>query len=92
MKEAGVVAPDPVLSLVPRSTEPAAAARADPPVTPAAPDLRLVIEEDPATGHFVYKTFDRNTGEVVLQLPRPEMLKAMSAGTYGPGDLIKTQA
>jgi flagellar protein FlaG len=51
-----------------------------------------VIEEDPATGAFVYKTFDRNTGEVVLQLPRPEMLKAMSAGTYGPGDLIKTKA
>jgi flagellar protein FlaG len=91
MKEVGAIAAaDPVLSLV--RTEPSAPAPKPDPQPPAVQDLRLVIEEDPATGAFVYKTFDRNTGEVVLQLPRPEMLKAMSAGTYGPGDLIKTKA
>jgi flagellar protein FlaG len=68
------------------------------PPAPAAPpraaqaDLRLVIEENPDGGGFIYKTLDRRTGEVILQLPRADMLKAFSAGDYDPGDLIKTRA
>ena len=33
-------------------------------------DLRLIIEEDPDHGAYVYKTVDRRTGEVVSQIPR----------------------
>lgn len=54
-------------------------------------DLRLVIEEDKATGAFVYKTLDRRTGEVVQQLPRESVLKAMASDTYNPGQVVDTR-
>lgn len=54
-------------------------------------DLRLVIEEDAATGAFIYKTLDRRTGEVVQQLPRESVLKAMSSEDYNPGLVIDTR-
>ena len=69
-----------------------------PTVEPAAPtpkgqtaDLRLVIEEDEATGAFVYKTLDRRTGEVVQQLPRESVLKAMAQDDYQPGLVVDTR-
>lgn len=69
-----------------------------PTVEPAAPtakgqtaDLRLVIEEDEATGAFVYKTLDRRTGEVVQQLPRESVLKAMTQDDYQPGLVVDTR-
>lgn len=55
------------------------------------PDLRLVIEEGQA-GSFVYKTVDRRTGEVVLQLPREEVLRMRDAEAYVAGAVIATQA
>ena len=54
-------------------------------------DLRLVIEEDEASGAFVYKTLDRRTGEVVQQLPRESVLKAMSSEDYNPGLVVDTR-
>ena len=54
------------------------------------PLLRLVIEEDPGSGDFVYKTIDRVTGEVVRQFPREEMLRMARDARYGPGDIIET--
>jgi flagellar protein FlaG len=54
-------------------------------------DLRLVIEEDEATGAFVYKTLDRRTGEVVQQLPRESVLKAMASDDYEPGLVVDTR-
>jgi flagellar protein FlaG len=56
------------------------------------PNLRLVIEEDQATGEFIYKTLDRSTGEVILQLPRKEVLKSVLSGAYSAGDVIKARA
>jgi flagellar protein FlaG len=56
------------------------------------PDLRLVIEESPQSGSFVYKTVDRRTGEVVLQLPREEVLRLRDVQDYVAGDVITTQA
>lgn len=53
---------------------------------------RLVIEEDQATGAFVYKTIDRNTGEVVLQFPREEVLKLKEQKDYKAGAVIRTTA
>ncbi|MBA4011525.1 MAG: hypothetical protein C0481_06630 [Phenylobacterium sp.] len=63
------------------------------PVAPPSvePDLRLVIEEGQA-GSFVYKTIDRRTGEVVLQLPREEVLRMREAEAYVAGAVIATQA
>ena len=53
-------------------------------------DLRLVIEEDRASGLFIYKTIDRRTGDVVLQLPREEVVRMHESGRYEAGSLIKT--
>ena len=53
---------------------------------------RLVIEEDQASGAFVYKTLDRSTGEVVLQFPREEVLKLKEHANYKAGAVIRTTA
>jgi len=57
-----------------------------------AADLRLVIEEDPASGLFIYKTIDRRTGDVVLQLPREEVVRMHETEHYAAGALINTSA
>jgi flagellar protein FlaG len=64
---------------------------------PAAPttdqaDLRLIIEEDEASGTYVYKTINRVTGEVVLQLPRDDILRLREAPDYVAGVVIRTKA
>lgn len=55
-------------------------------------DLRLIIEEDPNHGLYVYKTVDRRTGEVVSQIPREELLKLRDDPEYEVGDVVKTTA
>ena len=60
------------------------------PVAASQPDLRLVIEDQ--AGAFVYKTIDRRTGEVVLQLPREEVLRMRETQAYEAGAVITTQA
>jgi len=51
---------------------------------------RLVIEEGPAPGSFIYKTLDRVTGEVVRQMPREEIVQMMDEGAYSSGSIIDT--
>lgn len=51
---------------------------------------RLVIEQGPRAGSFVYKTLDRETGEVVQQLPSEEVLKLRERDQYGVGAVINT--
>lgn len=51
---------------------------------------RLVIEQGPRAGSFVYKTLDRETGEVVRQLPSEEVLKLRQRDDYGAGTVINT--
>lgn len=58
---------------------------------PAAPyadagRYRLTIEK--GAGGFVYKVLDRQTGEVIRQFPREEILKLRRSADYGPGDVI----
>lgn len=53
-----------------------------------APDLRLVIEEDPVSGSYIYKTLDRRTGEVVQQLPREDVLRLKDTPVYAPGQVV----
>jgi len=57
-----------------------------------APDLRLVIEEDAASGLFIYKTIDRRTGDVVQQLPREEVVRMHAVAEYEAGAIIKARA
>lgn len=85
-----VVAAAPDVESVQAIAKPALAPVAVPPPSPE-PDLRLVIEEGQA-GSFVYKTVDRRTGEVVLQLPREEVLRMRDAEAYVAGAVIATQA
>lgn len=53
---------------------------------------RLVIEEGPSAGSFIYKTMDRVTGEVVRQLPREQVVDLMRDQSYHSGSVIDTKA
>lgn len=53
---------------------------------------RLVIEEGPRTGSFIYKTMDRLTGEVVKQFPREQVIDLMNQSDYSAGAVIDTRA
>lgn len=55
-------------------------------------DLRLVIEEDSASGLFIYKTVDRRTGHVVQQFPRDEVIRMHQSPDYAAGALIRARA
>jgi flagellar protein FlaG len=51
---------------------------------------RLVIEQGPRAGSFVYKTLDRDTGEVVRQFPSEELVQMTQRTDYGIGAVINT--
>ena len=53
---------------------------------------RLIIEEGPTVGTYIYKTLDSATGEVVRQFPREEVLKLSESGGYAAGGLINISA
>ena len=53
---------------------------------------RLVIEEGPKSGSFIYKTLDRLTGEVVKQYPREQVVDLMRSQNYSAGAVIDTRA
>nr|WP_303697077.1 flagellar protein FlaG [Brevundimonas subvibrioides] len=53
---------------------------------------RLIIEEGPTQGTFIYKTLDSATGEVIRQFPREQVLRMAESGGYTAGGLIDTSA
>lgn len=55
-------------------------------------DLRLIIEEDPASGSYVYKTLDRRTGEVIHQFPIEQVLRLKQEDSYEAGAIITARA
>ena len=55
-------------------------------------EQRLVIEEDPQSGAFVYKTVDRITGEVISQLPREDVLRLKDDPAYRAGSVVAARA
>ena len=57
---------------------------------PEAGRYRLVIEEGPSAGSFVYKTMDRLTGEVVKQYPREKLVEMQTSPAYDAGTVIDT--
>lgn len=52
-------------------------------------DLRLVIDRDPRSGQFIYKTINRRTGDVILQLPREDVVRMHAEIDYRAGAVIK---
>lgn len=84
--------PDPGLNQIQAS---APLAKSSEPRAPAGPDpvdLRLIIEEDQASGSYVYKTVNRVTGEVLQQFPRADILKLHAEHQYTTGSVISTEA
>ena len=55
-----------------------------------AAQYRLIIEEGPTKGTFVYKTLDSATGQVVRQFPREQLLALSRTEAYSAGVLIDT--
>jgi len=60
-------------------------------IQPRTPDLRLVIEEDEASGRFIYVTLDRRTGEIVRRIPREEVLRLREEPDYAAGDVVDSR-
>ena len=85
--------PDPTFGQkpAPQRTAPAASV-AVPASGPDPADMRLVIEEDKASGSYVYKTVNRVTGEVIQQLPRDQVLKLRDQADYVAGGVVRTKA
>jgi flagellar protein FlaG len=70
----------------------------EPPVAKASSEVeqaahyRLVIEEGPTLGSFIYKTMDSTTGEIVRQFPREQVIRLAEAQKYNAGSVINTTA
>jgi flagellar protein FlaG len=77
---------------VPSAAPAAPVKAADPSAADRIVDYRLVIEEDPVTGSFIYKTLDRRTGEVVNQFPREQLLRLRDSEAYSPGKVFNSQS
>lgn len=75
----------PIPNVAPEALPAKAASAPTLPAPSTAADFRLVIEEDEASGSFVYKTIDRRTGEVIQQLPRADVLKMRDEADYAAG-------
>jgi flagellar protein FlaG len=56
-----------------------------------ASDTRLVIEEDKETRTYIYKTLDRQTGEVLQQFPREQVLRLREEPGYTPGQVLRAR-
>jgi flagellar protein FlaG len=52
-------------------------------------NFRLVIDKDPITGSFIYRTVDRVTGETVSQYPSEEIVRMRDSGAYTAGTVFK---
>ena len=78
----------------PAPTPPATtgASQAPPTQLDAQADLRLVIEEDKASGSYVYKTVDPITGKVISVMPRGALLKMREAPDYQPGAVVNSRS
>jgi hypothetical protein len=60
--------------------------------TPPYYELRLTIDKDPTTGTWVYKAIDRNTGQVVSQLPQESVMEMQKSEDYQAGSIIDSEA
>ena len=85
------------------SANPAPPIKPEPPSQAAAPAVpaaampvggpapwRLIIDQDPVSGSFIYKFVDPDNGKVVLQLPREQLVRLRDE--YASGRLLNTKA
>jgi flagellar protein FlaG len=85
--------PDPTFGQKPAPLRSAPAASAAVPAGgPDPADMRLVIEEDTASGSYIYKTINRVTGELIQQLPRDQVLKLRDQADYVAGEIVRAKA
>jgi flagellar protein FlaG len=54
-------------------------------------DYRLVVDRDPISGTFVYRTVDRMTGETVAQFPSEEIVAFRDSADYMTGTVVKAK-
>lgn len=54
--------------------------------------FRLVIDKDPVSGAFIYKTVERATGVIVTQLPSEEVVRLKDSASYTSGSLVDDKA
>jgi uncharacterized FlaG/YvyC family protein len=52
---------------------------------------RLVISEGATTGVYVYTILDRITGEVLVQIPREEVVRIAARPDYTAGQVLDTK-
>lgn len=55
-------------------------------------NTRLRIEQDEETGRFVYRSIDKETGEVVRQFPAEEMLNLIARFRDAAGLIVDSKA
>jgi flagellar protein FlaG len=55
-------------------------------------DVRLVIEEDEASGTCIYMAVNRRTGEVLAKYRREQILRMRDDAGYSAGGVIRTKA
>jgi flagellar protein FlaG len=75
-----------------RAAASATASANDPGVPGEEADIRLVIEEDEATGACVYIAVNRRTGEVLAKYRREQLLRMREDAGYSAGGVIRTKA
>ena len=57
----------------------------------AEPSQRLVIKEGAQAGVLIYTVLDRATGEVLVQIPREEVIRIAARPNYEAGQVIDTK-
>lgn len=55
-------------------------------------DVRLIIERAAHAPEYVYKLVDTLTGDVIVELPREQVIKAAESPNYTSGSVIDTRA
>jgi hypothetical protein len=53
---------------------------------------RLVIQQDPLTGAWIYTVTDRDTGAVIARLTREDVARLGLKADYAAGALVKAKA
>lgn len=55
-------------------------------------DIRLIIEKAAHAPEYVYKLVNATTGDVIVELPREQVVRAAESPNYTSGSVIDTRA
>ncbi len=87
----GVQGTAPVQPTIKPSPKKAATSSSPPPADPDESPQRLIISEGEKTGVYIYTILDRATGQVLVQLPREEVVRIAARPDYSAGKVIDTK-